>query len=179
MRPVAVTSVRLALVGLATAIVQGTMPAQSSSPRMAAVEFALRNGFDIPRANLVVALEVRYGGVSDIPRTATDRSTTLPPEVVLRDAREIAALLGPDVTVKSALPLVLCPQRRCYAAADVPVLVVDELKNDEPGIYVKLYLPAQAEAQALLRHAIVDVEQTPAGWTATRFRRVPTTVVAR
>jgi hypothetical protein len=149
------------------------------SPRLAAVDYAIRNGFEIPQGNLVVANEVTFGGISDVPRAAFDRRTMLPLEETLRDAEAIARLLGADVKTGWAKDLVLCPERRCYASTTTSVFVIEELANG-PGVYMKLYAPATGTGdRATLNHASVKTEQRGSGWFATGYEFAPKKLVVR
>jgi hypothetical protein len=140
------------------------------SPRLAAIAFAVANGFEIPRANLIVANEVETGMTNDVPRTANDRARSLPVEVTLRDSQAVARFLGLDVKTAPVSEIRECPQRLCFNPTKSWVLLVDELKNDGTGVYIKLYAPmTEAGGRGVLFHAIVDTARSGSGWVATKF----------
>jgi hypothetical protein len=141
------------------------------SPRLAAVAFAIQNGFKLPRANLIVANEVAHGDTVDVPRLPTDRRTTLPLEETLRDAEAIATLLGPGVKTGWAKDLLRCSTKSwgsCVASTSASVLAVDEPPNNEMAVRVKFYAPG-----ARIYYATVEIQKQASGWVATRFSTEP------
>jgi hypothetical protein len=142
------------------------VPAVHPSPRLAAVAFAIQNGYNLPRTNMVVANEVTYGGTSDVPRLRTDRRTTLPVEETMRDAQALAKLLGPEVKTGWARELLDCPRNSnlCKLKTSVSVLVVEELANNETGVLMKFYAPDQP-----IYMALVETQKQSSGWTAKEF----------
>ena len=163
---------RLLLAGIVTAgVLQSPQaPTVYPSPRLAAIAFAVANGFEIPRTNLVVANEVETGMTNDVPKTANDRARSLPVEVTLRDSQAVAKFLGPDVKTAPVAQLRECPQRNCFNPTKSWVLLVDDLKNDGTGVYIKLYAPmTDAGVRGVLLHAIVDTAKSGSGWIATKF----------
>lgn len=149
--------------------------APSPSPRLAAVVFAMNHGFEIPRQQLVVANEVIFNKIFDSPRESDDRATKLPAEQTMADSAAIARLLGPSVRTGSAPSLVSCVKSACYSTTDAYVLVVDELKNRDPGINIRLYWPASArDGRYMLSAAVVETARSGNGWVGTRFTIGPT-----
>jgi hypothetical protein len=136
------------------------------SPRLAAVAFAIANGYNIPRTNVVVANEPTYGGTNDVPRLPTDRRTKLPQEETMKDAEAIAKLLGPNVKTGWARELLQCPRssNNCTLTTSVAVFVIEELPNNETVSMLKFYTAGKS-----LYWAGVDTHKTEAGWIATRF----------
>ena len=170
------------LVPVGLALLEAESPGQAPvfrSPRLAAVAFAIKNGFEIPRANLVVAHEIDFGAVRDTPRVPTDRRDTLSRDEILRDAADIAQLLGPGVTTSATDTLVTCTPRPCFASGTKIVLGVDELKNAETGVLIRLFTPATTTDRPAMTQAIVDTAREPAGWSATRFTRPPQKLFVR
>lgn len=149
------------------------------SPRLAAVAFAIKNGFEIPRANLVVAHEIDFGALRDRPRVPTDRRDTLSRDEILRDAADIAQLLGPGVTTSATTTLVTCTPRPCFASGATIVLGVDELKNNETAVLIRLFTPSTTTERAAMTQAAVDTSRQQAGWIATRFTRPPQKLFVR
>jgi hypothetical protein len=145
-------------------------PTVYPSPRLAAVAFAIENGYNIPRTNVVVANEPTYGGTNDVPRLPTDRRTKLPQEETIKDAEAIAKLLGPEVRTGWARELLQCPRssNNCTLTTGVAVLVIEELPNNETVSMLKFYTPGKS-----LYWAQVDTQKTAAGWIATRFASGP------
>src|SRR5436190_19191050 len=141
-------------------------PTVYPSPRLAAVAFAIRNGYNIPRTDVVVANEPTYGGTNDVPRLPTDRRTKLPREETMKDAEAIAKLLGPEVRTGWARELLQCPRssNNCTLTTNVAVFVVEELPNNETVSMLKFYAAGKS-----LYWAQVDTQKTEAGWIATRF----------
>ena len=167
---------RLLIPGIVTAVVlqSAQVPKVYPSPRLAAIAFAVANGFEIPRANLIVANEVETGMTNDVPKSANDRARTLPVEVTLRDSQALAKFLGPDVKTAPVAEIRQCPQRNCFNPTKSWVLLVDDLKNDGAGVYIKLYAPmTEAGGRGVLVHAIVETAKSGSGWVATRFTSGP------
>ena len=77
--------------------------APSPYPRVAAVQFALQNGWQFPKTNVIVAIEAFFGAVDGHP----DRKSINDQE---KEALEIAKLLGPDVKTARAVQKLDCPQ---------------------------------------------------------------------
>jgi hypothetical protein len=157
-----------------------TAQAPASSPRMAAVAFAASHGFEIPRHHLVVATEVTFNEHFDTPRERGDRATTLSAEQMRADTSNIARFLGPDITTGSASGAVRCEKSRCYATSDEYVLAVDELKNSDPGVYIRLYWPSSAQGgRYMLSHVVVETTRSGDGWVGTRFTFGPKTGIVK
>jgi len=163
---------RLVIAGVFFAVIGQSpqAPTVYPSPRLAAVAFAIRNGYNIPRTNVAVANEVTYGGINDVKRLPTDRRTTLPLEETLRDAEALAKLLGPDVKTGWARELLACPRNssECTLTTGVSVFVVEELPNNEMGVNMKFYAPGKRMCMAG-----VEVQRQPSGWIATKFYAAP------
>ena len=120
-----VTVVAVSFAAFAHAFAQSP-PTVYPSPRLAAVDYAISHGFEIPRTN------------------------------------------------------VSCPERRCFASTKAHALLVDDLKDDDTGIYIKLYSPGTgADDRGTLVQAIVNTAKAPGGWTATGFTRVPQRILLR
>lgn len=159
-----------------------TQSRQPSMLRAAAVSFALQNGLEVPRREVVVAVETRIaGGRFEMSKTSSF-------EQLEREAQEIAKLLGPEARTGRAQEYLQCPQNRCYAATNMTVVVVGapatgsdirRVIDAEASIYISVYSPAKPGGRATLDQAIVETSQTSAGWTGTRFSLEPTRIIVR
>jgi hypothetical protein len=168
----------VASAGLVPALAQS--PTVFPSPRLAAVAWAVANGFEIPRTNIILANEIETGQVNHGRGSPNDRARSLPLEESLRDSRAVAALLGPGVKTGPVAEIVSCPERRCFASTTAHALLVDDLKDDSTGVYIKLYSPGtQPGDRGTLLHAIVNTARVPAGWSATGFTTGPTRIALR
>ena len=168
-----------------TASAQSPSPSPSPTPtpvwssRVAALKFALANGINKPTGEIVVAEDAYFGAVDGYP-------APLSPEDTKREARDMAALLGPDVKVVRAIDYLICQGRAgsgCAPSRNISVFIVGGLwKDNTPGSYVQLYMPGLPEtpsSQASLVHGAIDLERIGDGWIATRFRLGPSTVTRR
>jgi hypothetical protein len=166
-----ISLVSLAFLGsiVASSSVQSTV----SSARVAAVRFALAQGWQLPTTNAVVALETTFGWPDGTPVKQSAEETA-------REAAEIAKLLGPSVRTGRAGDHVLCPERRCYAANDVWVIIVDGLAAGEIDIRIRVFAPDAVRNQpSTLTSAVIDLERRENGWIGTRYRRTPNTIITR
>lgn len=153
-----------------------------TSQRTAAVRFAIENGFEIPRTNIVVALETLIQG-------GRFRSTTLfSSQERGRDAEELARLVGPTVRTVRAQDVLSCPESRCYASTNLSVLAVEGPFTDPPGtphgsestgIYIKVYSPERSDSRAKLYNCVVDTERRGSDWFGTRFRVAPNSFIVK
>ena len=167
---------RLALaIVVASAHVTSQQAAQdaASSPRVAAVRFALEAGLKIAATDAVVAFDTTFGWPDGTPVPLSD-------EQRVAEAKTIAAMLGPQVSVGRAGDFVKCPERRCYAATPKVVVIVDGLASGESDIRVRVFSPGIGPSDpGTLTSAVVDLVQQGVRWTGLRFSRGPTTVVTR
>jgi hypothetical protein len=171
--------VLISCAGLAPALAQSASEV-FPSPRLAAVAYAVAHGFEIPRTNIVLANEIETGQFSHGRGSPNDRARSLPVGESLRDSRAVAAMLGPGVRTAPVAEIVSCPERRCFASTKAHALLVDDLKDDSTGVYIKLYSPGTgAGDRGTLLHAIVNTAKTPTGWTATGFSTGPTRIILR
>jgi hypothetical protein len=90
------------------------------------------------------------------------------------DSRAIARMLGIDDKTAWAKELVECSGTRCATSNDTHILVVEEQKNEDPTVRVKLYSPGRR-----LTSAIVYVRRLQNGWQATHYEERPYTVVVK
>jgi hypothetical protein len=147
------------------------------SARVAAVRFALDNGWKIPDENLVVAVESQFNNVVDgaiVNSAEVDR---------LRDASAIARLIGPAVTTGAAAQMLTCRQHKCVPAAGRGVAVISEPEATGKGIAVigiQVYLPSSdPKFDGLLLTGVIELEQRGAGWVGARNRAGPTLLGVR
>ena len=165
----------LTLVFLATNLIhQQSVPRPAlealPSARLAAVQFAIANGWHLPKTNLVVALDTTLGAVDGRPIKISD-------EQQAAEASAIARLLGSEVKTGWATDYLDCPSRGVCFPKSTPVLVVNGLFEGENDILVRLYIPAEAPGQPIaLTSAIIDVETRDTGWTGVRYRQAPETL---
>ena len=163
--------IALALAPLQTPQAPPATPgAPSPYPRVAAVQFALKNGWEFPKTNVVVANEAFFGAVDGHP----DRKSIADQE---KEALEIAKLLGPDVKTAWAVQKLDCPQgpgrRPCYAK-DISVVVVGGLYVDQPSSGIQVYSPG-----GTMKHAVIELEKRETGWVGTRYSLGPGTLTRR
>ena len=145
----------------------------ASSPRVAAVRFAVENGLKISEVDTVVALDTTFGWPDGTP-------VPLSEEQRASEAKVIAAMLGPRVSVGKASDFVNCADRRCYAATAKVVVIVDGLAAGESDIRVRIFSPgADASDPGTLTSTVVDLMVRGDQWTGVRFSRGPTTFVTR
>ena len=174
-----IVTVIVALAGFTQTLAQSP-PTVYPSPRLAAVAYAVAHGFDIPRSNVILANEIETGQFNHGRGSPNDRARSLPVEESLRDSRAVAALLGPNVKTAPVAEIVSCPARNCFASTKAHALLVDDLKDDSTGIYIKLYSPGtKVGDHGTLLQAIVNTAKAPTGWTATGFTVAPQRIVLR
>jgi hypothetical protein len=177
------TSVLAALVIVAIAVSleasqapSPVIPEPSPYSRVAAVRFALQNGWPFPKTNLVVAIDAFFGAVDGTPV----RQSVVDEE---KEALEIAKLLNPNVKTARAASRLDCPTGRqpCYAT-DVTVLVVSGLwEGNTPGANIDMYSPGGARSgdPSSMTLAVIDLEHRDAGRVGTRYRLGPSTLMRR
>lgn len=164
--------------GLLIALIAGLMqtpqvpqpvaPVPSSYPRVAAVRFAIQNGWKFPKTDVVVAIDAFFGAVDGHP----DKKSVDDQE---KEALEIAKLLGPDVKTAWATQRLDCQKsgRPPCSARDVSVIIVGGLYVDQPSSYIQDYSPGT------LTHAVVELEKRDDGWVGTRYKLGPSTLNRR
>jgi len=146
------------------------IPEPSPYSRVAAARFAIQNGWQFPKTNIVVAIDAFFGAVDGHPvrQSIADEE---------KEALEIAKLLGPDVKTARAASVLDCPTGRgrppCYAK-DVTVVIVGGLwEGNTPGSGVQMHSPGS------MTQAVIDLERRDGGWVGTRYRLGPTTLNRR
>lgn len=145
----------------------------ASSPRVAAVRFALENGLKISTVDTVVAFDTTFGWPDGTP-------VALSEEQRAAEAKVIAGMLGPRVSVGRASDFVNCVERRCYAATAKVVVIVDGLAAGESDIRVRIFSPGvDASDPGTLTSTVVDLSVRDNRWSGVRFSRGPTTFVTR
>jgi hypothetical protein len=144
------------------------IPEPSPYSRVAAARFAIQNGWQFPKINIVVAIDAFFGAVDGTPvrQSIADEE---------KEALEIAKLLGPDVKTARARSILDCPTGRspCYAK-DVTVVIVGGLwEGNTPGSGIQMHEPGS------MTHAVIDLERRDGGWVGTRHRLGPSTLIRR
>jgi hypothetical protein len=159
--------------GFATAEAQAAAP----SARVAALQFAVANGFSVDRSNTVVVREADYMRAHGSANRSTEEERS-------RDALAMARALGPAVSVAAARDVLECQRNYCAAAGTKAVLTVDEPGNAEGGmgVLVQVYSPSQNLAlhpRGTSTLMIVLVRQQGNGWVGEKALAGPTQVVVR
>ena len=159
---------------------QSPMPSSNLTPswssRVAALQFGLANGLRKPAGEIVVAEDAYFGAVDGHPAALSAEDTA-------REAREMAALIGPDVRVVRAIDYLVCQSRTnngCWTSRNVSVIVVGGLyQGNTPGSHVQFYMPGLPDnpsSQASLTHAVIDLERRGDAWIGTAVRLGPSTL---
>ena len=137
--------------------------------RLAAVQFALANGLEVPFGDLAVAVEPDFERVENI--------RTLTSAVALQgEASAIAKAMGRGAKVGSAHSLLTCRQRYCAPATKTSVLLVDEPSKagDLVSIYIRVYSPSPSpEFDATFSHVVVEVQRKGGEWFGIRNQQGP------
>jgi hypothetical protein len=151
---------RRTMLFMAVALVAAPLAAQTTSEleRVAALRFALANGFVLPEGT-VVARE-----------TVVDSSRPRPQATRLQfrsaDASALAEVVTPVARVVSSVGLVSCRQRVCWSLTSVPVLVASdpETTSSQEKTVVGLQLYSRQGDETMLTSAVVVIEQINGGW---------------
>jgi hypothetical protein len=152
-----------------------SLPAQSATSieRVAALRYAMANGFEIP-ADAIVVVE-----------TATEPNQPRPPatreEFRSADARALARELGESARTAAAKDAVACKQRFCHSLTATPVVVASDPelgKDGETTVLVRVIGPA-ADGVSVHTQAVIVVKRAGDGWVGEKFRLGPATLRVR
>jgi hypothetical protein len=135
----------------------------SEIERVAALRFAMANGFQIP-PGVTVARETFVD--SGRPRPSPTR-----PDLRERDAQALAAEITPAARVGSAAPLVSCTRHVCWGATAERLLVVsDPEATPQQKAVVGLTLYSRDSSGAdIVSGAVVLLERVEGGWVGVSY----------
>src|SRR5262245_44009247 len=120
---------------LATTIGPGVSTRQQTQfPRLAAVRFAIENGWKLPKTNIVVVVETHLGAIDGRPVPQSDAQR-------LEETELIAKLLGPGAKTGAAKDYLSCRGSICSTSTDAYVLVVNGLYQGETDVLINLHTP--------------------------------------
>lgn len=155
-------------------VAQAAGQESSTLPRVAAVRYAIANGWNLAEPNIIVILESTLGAISGraVPQTEAQRD---------QEAAEIAKHLGPTARTGRAREYLDCPSPGiCFTAPGVTskVLVVNGLFQGHDDILIRLYIPPTLNnGRDAMSKAIVDLERRGNAWAGLRYAEAPNTLV--
>lgn len=154
---------------LASAVVPQTQSVEPShSARVAAVRFAIQNGWKFPSTNVVVSVVFDRGVMHGRPVSNNQG----------RANAEIAKLLGPDVKAEFPNKYLDCATDRgpCWAKGEVSVLEIGEMLTDSTDVLLTFYAASAKPGEpSSSTSAIIEMEKRGSGWVGTRYKMGPTT----
>jgi len=164
------------IIGLTSAAGSAVVTTQGGTPpRVAAVRFVLEQGWQVPRADIVVLTDTHLGAVDGHPviQTASEKEK----ETVL-----IANLLGPGARIGVASKYLSCsPPWACVTSTDSYVLYVSGLYQGEADCQVVLYVPhSRNSGTEAATHALLELGRLGSNdWVGVRYKAGPRTVTLR
>jgi hypothetical protein len=145
----------------------------SSSPRVAAVRFAVANGLAVSLGRVTVATETTFNNVDSRRQPMTEAAR-------LAEAQSIAEVVGSMALTGRAADSLRCHQGRCAPLAGGSVLVVNQpepTQRGTQGVLVSLYLPSdRPDRDGFHWMAVVELEPLGSGWKGVRYYLPPRTV---
>ena len=172
-RSLAVLAVVAALGGVAAESAQELEP--SPSARVAAVRFAIQDGWKFPATNIIVSTQIDRGVMHARPVRGYTKEQT-------RFSEDIARLIGPDVKVSFPGKFLDCATDRgpCWAKSETAVLEVGEMLDDAPAVSVRLYSAGLKPGEPpTTRTAVLRLERRGTGWIGAGYSMGPTTLTRR
>jgi hypothetical protein len=140
-------------------------------PRLAAVRFAIENGWNLRDAVVIVESTIAVVDGTPIKQSELEQ---------VQETSAIANFLGEGTKTGRARDYLTCPSpAMCFPAPGVSkkVLVVNRPMVGSSGVLVLFFTPASPEGgRETLTKAIIEVEQRSNGWSGIRYREIPKTL---
>ena len=149
---------------------QSAEPSQSA--RVAAVRFAIQNGWTFPSTNVVVSTVFDRGVMHGSPMTRSQAPANT----------EIARMLGPAVKAEWPAKYLDCAGDRgpCWARGEISVLEVGEMLTDSTDVLLRFYAgPAKPGEPATSTSAVIEMGRRGTGWVGMRYRTGPQSITRR
>ena len=167
------TAWAVVMISAAAAAGQSPEPAQpASSARVAAVRFAIQNGWKFPSTNIVLSAVFDRGIMHASPITRNQSAAN----------EEITRLLGPGVKAEWPNKYLDCANDRgpCWAKGDVSVLEVGEMLTDSTDVSIVFYAaPLKSGEPSTVTRAVIEMEKRGGGWVGKRYSMGPSTSTRR
>ena len=157
----------------------GSSSTQVASPsaRVAAVHFAIAQGWKFPKTNIIVAEETDLGVMHG-------RSIGRSPAEQKRYSEEIARIIGPEVKVARAVGKFLEGRGATgppyYSKTDVSVLEVSEVLEGGTDLRLAVYSRGPGPTDPpTVTSAVIDLERREKNWIGVRYSMGPKTLTGK